>query len=304
MILRDAVTLLMLAPVLSLGLASEVHASKLSEAAKNALDTKVNVTRLGQGLKGEPEILSRARRAFKQGRFKQAAAEYAKIPTTSDRWPIAREELAWTSLRLKEYQMAAAQVRSLTNDYLKTQIDLEPFLLQSIVQLYSCDYNAVFATLGDTKAKMGDYVGGVEALSKGALNENQVKAVEHMMANKTFEGLKPESFHVLPRRFYLDKKANQAIKTANRALLMERLKSMAAAENQRNHKILQHLHLVEVEAIQRAFIPNQFGSKQLTEIKKDKDTMIFNGDQELWADEVDKTQADLFTCDSKTGRTL
>lgn len=304
MILRDAVTLLLLAPVLSLGLASEVHASKLSHAASHALDSKVNVKRLGMGVKGEQAILSRARAAYKRGDFKTAAVEYGKIPTTSDRWPVAREELAWTSLRLKQYPKAAAQIRSLTNAYLKTQIDLEPFLLQSIVQLYSCDYNAVFATLKDTREMMGDYVTGIEGLAKGTFNEVQAQAMEHMMTAKNFEGLKPEAFHALPRRFYLDKSANTAIKSANRSLLTQRLKALASAENERNHKILQHLHLVEIEAIQRAFIPNQFGTKQLTEIKKDSDTMIFNGDQELWADEVDKTQADLFTCESKTGRTL
>lgn len=305
MILRDLFAFMILAPMLSIGVFTDpAYAAKITDVAQKAMDTKAEIRRLGQGIQGEQQILSRARLAYKNGQFKKAAAEFSKIPTTSDRWPVAREELAWTSFRMKEYQMASAQVRSLTNDYLKTQIDLEPFLLQSLVQLYSCDYNSVFTTLGDTKRQMSDYVSGIESLSKGNLNAAQMKALEHMLSAKTFEGLKPESFHVLPRRFYLDKTANVAIKAANRSQLMQRLQSLAKIENDRNHKILQHLHLVEVEAIQRAFIPNQFGGKQLTAVPQGSDMMVFNGDEELWADEVDKTQADLFTCESKTGRTL
>jgi len=286
-----------------------VTAKTPAKATANAALTADPITgvltrRLGQAVQQEQQVLSRARSAFKKGQFKTAMAEYQKIPTSSDRWPIAREEMAWTSFRMKEYQMAAAQVRSLTNDYLKTQIDLEPFLLQSIIQLYTCDYNAVFATLGETKRQMADYVTGIERMTKGTLVESQMKAIDQMMFNKTFDGLKPEAFHVLPRRFYLDKQASRAIKAADRATLMKRLKSLATIENKRNHKILQHLHLVEVEAIQRAFIPNDFGGKKLTQVPNGGDLMIFNGDEELWADEVDKTQADLYVCDSKTGRTL
>lgn len=287
--------LVVLASVMGLALTSQA-----SDKASDQIETR----RLGKAVQQEQQILSRARAAFEKGNFSKATAEYSKIPTSSDRWPVAREELAWTSFRMKNYQMAAAQVRSLTNDYLKTQIDLEPFLLQSLVQLYTCDYNSVFDTLKDTKNQMSEYVSGIEAMAKGTLVENQVKAIDQMMASKTFEDLKPEAFHVLPRRFYLDKQASTAIKSANRSQLIRRLNALAVIDNKRNHKILQHLHLVEVEAIQRAFIPNQFGTKQLTAVPEGQDLMVFNGDEELWADEVDKTQADVFKCDSKTGRTL
>lgn len=270
-----------------------------------AISTQKPIVRaLGMSMKNETQILKNARAAFKAGQFQKALAGYSRIPTSSDRWPMAREEMAWTSFRMKEYQMASAQVRSLTNDYLKTQIDLEPYLLQAIVNLYSCDYNAVFTTLEDTKKQMGEYVSGMESMSTGTLNETQLSAIEHLISNKTFAGMKPEAFHVLPRRFYLDKRASFAIKTAQRSELISRLRMMAKADNERNHKILQHLHLVEIEAIQRAFIPNDFGGKKLTVIPDDSDRMVFNGDKELWADEVDKTQADLYMCESKTGKTL
>lgn len=294
----------LLSVTLLLSASAPVWASNAQkELAKLKVEKPVE-RKLGQSIRGEKEILSKARAAYKRGDFKTALNEFSKIPTSSDRWPLAREEMAWTSLRMKELPLAAAQVRSLTNDYLKTQIDLEPYLLQSIVQLYSCDYNAVFNTLKDVKRQMGDYVGGVEGLSKGVLNTQQMEAVEQMVSNKTFDGLTPEQFHALPRRFYLDAQASKMIRQGSRAALIQRLTLLAKNDHQRNHKILQHLHLVEVEAIQRAFIPNEFGEKRLTQIPAEKDLMVFNGDKELWADEVDKTQADLYMCDSKTGRTL
>lgn len=277
-----------------------------AEAAKIKVSTesKPVMQRLGVAVKNEAQILKAARAFYSKEQFKNALTEYSKIPTSSDRWPIAKEEMGWSYFRMKEYQMAAAQTRSLTNAYVKTQIDLEPFLLQSLIQLKSCDYKAIFDTLESTKDQMLPYVSGMETLAKSNLNEEQTKSVDKLIENKTFDGLKPDGFHVLPRRFYLDKVASNAIKTGNRSALVRRLTAMAVKENERNHKILQHLHLVEIEAMQRAFIPNAFGGKQLTAIPNDSNLMIFNGDKELWADEVDKTQADIFSCESKTGRTL
>jgi hypothetical protein len=80
--------------------------------------------------------------------------------------------------------------------------------------------------------------------------------------------------------------------------------SLARKDDMKNQKMLQYLHLIEVEAIQRAFVPNQFNGVAKTKVSKDRNTMVFNNDQELWADEIDKTQADLNICASKTGKTL
>jgi hypothetical protein len=62
--------------------------------------------------------------------------------------------------------------------------------------------------------------------------------------------------------------------------------------------------LVEVESVQRAFVPSQFTGLAKSRVPKSPDTMVFNNDKELWADEIDKTQADITVCKSKTGSTL
>lgn len=252
----------------------------------------------------EQAIISRARQFYKNKNYNSAINEYSKIQIGSDRWALAKEELGWTYFRMQEHSKALAQVRSLTNDYMSTQIDLEPFLLQSIVLLYNCDYKAVYQTLKDVRSRMAPYVGAMEKLTKSQWNEEQQNSLQTLIQDKTHRNLKPEQFNLLPRQFYLDKSAAAAIKTGNASGLRARIQQLADMADKRNHKLLQNLHLVEVEAIQRAFVPNNFKGKQRMAIPNDQDILIFNNDKELWADEIDKVQADVDLCASKTGRTL
>lgn len=252
----------------------------------------------------EKVLFSKARAAFKKNNFNYAIQEYSKVPKNSYRWPLAKEEKSWAHFRLKQYEKALSDVRSLTNPYLQSQIDLEPFLLQSLILLYNCDYKGVFKTIKDMKEKMSPYVSSIESMASGQLTETQNVALSKLVDKKDFKGMTPEEFHELPRRFYLDKSASLALKAGDLVSLKSRLQTLARIEDSKNHKMLQFLRLVEVEAIQRAFVPNQFNGKLASNVQKDANTMVFNNDEELWADEVDKTQADINLCASKTGRTL
>lgn len=257
-----------------------------------------------QSSETEQKILSKGRLAYKTKKFSLAVAEYAKIPTTSVRWPIAKEELGWTYFRMGEHSKALAQVRSLTNDYVHTQIDLEPFLLQSVVLFKNCDYKTVFTTLKEVKNKMDKFVSGMETLARGELTDVQSEAIHSLVANRSYTALKPAQFHQLPRRFFLNRSAAAAIRKGDFAGIKTVLRALAKSEDKKNHRILQNLHLVEAESAQRAFLPNEFQGKQRMAIPQDMDLMVFNNDEELWADEVDKVQADINLCASKTGRTL
>lgn len=252
----------------------------------------------------EKTILSQARKFYTQKNYSAAIKEYSKIPTESARWPLAKEELGWSYFRNHDHSQALAQVRSLTNDYLNTQIDLEPFLLQSIVLLYNCDYKGVYKTLADVKSKMSTFVKSIETLAKDQWTEKQTSALNQMISDKTYTNLKPEQFHELPRRFFQDKYVINAIKIGNSSNLKKRLEQLARVEDKKNSKLLNHLHLVEVEAIQRAFVPSDFKGKQRMALPQDDNIMVFNNDKELWADEVDKVQVDVNLCASKTGKTL
>ncbi len=252
----------------------------------------------------EKALFSKARAAFKVKKFQASIHEYSKVEKDSLRWPMAKEERAWAHFRLKQYEKALSDVRSLTNPYMQSQIDLEPFLLQSLILLYNCDYNGVFTTIKDMKEKMASYVSSMEVLAQGRMNEIQNQAFAKLIEEKNYQGMLPEEFHGLPRRFYLDKVASAALKSGNAAQLKIRFQDLARKEDSKNHKMLQFLRLVEVEAIQRAFVPNQFNGKLASNNVKDSNTMVFQNDEELWADEIDKTQADINLCVSKTGRTL
>lgn len=252
----------------------------------------------------EKSIFAKARQLYSAKNYSAAIAEYSKIPTGSPRWPLAKEELGWSYFRAKDHSQALAQVRSLTNDYLNTQIDLEPFLLQSIILLYNCDYKSVYKTLADVKSKMATFVSAMDTLSKDRWNEVQTSAMTQLLTEKTHTGLKPEQFHQLPRRFFQDKYILNAFKIGNATNLKKRFEQLARIEDRKNTKLLQNLHLVEIESIQRAFVPNDFKGKQRMAVPQDDNIMIFNNDNELWADEVDKVQADVNLCASKTGKTL
>jgi hypothetical protein len=183
-------------------------------------------------------------------------------------------------------------------------IDLEPYLLQSLILLYNCDYKAVFQVIKDLKRTMASYVTGMESLSGGVFLASQSEALDLLIAKKTHKALKPQLMNQLPRRFYLDQTIQTAITASNLDLLKKRMTQLAVLDDQKNQKMLQYLNLLEVESIQRAFVPNQFEGIAKKSISKDQNTMIFNNDKELWADEIDKTQADINLCASKTGKTL
>jgi hypothetical protein len=133
---------------------------------------------------------------------------------------------------------------------------------------------------------------------------SQEEALNLLMSKKNHKALKPQLLNQLPRRFYLDQAVQKSINSNDLNSLKKRMIYLASLDNQKNQKMLQYLNLVEVEAIQRAFVPNQFEGIAKKTITKDKNTMIFNNDKELWADEIDKTQADINLCASKTGKTL
>lgn len=252
----------------------------------------------------DQELLSRARAAYKAQNFSQAASLYEQIAKSSPRWALAREEKAWAYFRMKNYPQALSDVRSLTNNFLSIQIDLEPYLLQSLILLYSCDYKAVFSLMKDLKKNMSTYVVAMESLAAGKMTPAQQSAINELVSQRDTRGLDATQMNQLPRRFYLDRTIAAAIKGGDVAVLRSKLQRLAVSEDAKNEKMLQYMQLVEVEAVQRAFVPSQFNGMAKTSIKKDRDTMVFNNDKELWADEIDKTQVDLNLCSSKTGRSL
>ena len=254
----------------------------------------------------DQDKLTVARKAFKANNFDLAISQYKKISKTSPRWTLAKEELGWSYFRKKDYAMAMAEVRSLTNDFMFAEVDLEPYLLQSLILLVNCDYRGVFNVLKELKRQMGEYVSSMESLSDGKFTPGQVKILNQILKDKTYRNLDPKKTTLLPRKFYLDQKTADAIRTGNVELLKSRLISLARKDNGRNQKKLQYLQLVEVEAVQRAFIPSKFKGMAKMAIQRTgkDDLMIFNNDAEMWGDEVDKTQADIQLCESKTGRSL
>jgi hypothetical protein len=255
-------------------------------------------------LDSEKAIFSSSRKAFKTGDYQRSVEILNLINKSSLRWPLAKEEKAWAYFRLKNFALAMSEIRSLTNDYMNYHIDLEPYLLQSLILLYNCDYKSIFKVIKELKTTMSPYVIAMESMSTGRFNADQSNALNILIKRESFKQLTPKQMNQLPRRFYLDKTVNAAIKSGNMYSLKDRMVSLADKDDMKNQKMLQYLHLIEVEAIQRAFVPNQFNGMAKTKVNKDRNTMVFNNDQELWADEIDKTQADLNICASKTGKTL
>ncbi len=252
----------------------------------------------------DQELLESARVHFAADRLDHAISDYRKISKGSYRWILAKEEVSWALFRKRQLPLALSEVRSLTNDYLAAQIDLEPFLLQGLIHLYSCDYKQVFKAIQELKRLMPEYVSNMEELAQGKINAVQADAIQLLIENKGISELTPKHFMALPRYFYLEKSIISGFKSGQMPLIVGTLQKMAVAADKKNKKILQHLNLLEVEAIQRAFVPNEFGEKNKTQLPAMADRMIFNNDKELWADEIDHLQSDLFKCDSKTGKTL
>lgn len=249
-----------------------------------------------------PEVMERARVEYAAGRFQKAIDYYSQVPLKSDRWTLAKEEKAWAYLRMEQHQNALGEVGGLTQGNFNFELGIEPFLLEGIVHLKLCQYKGVYDVIKRLKEQKGAWISGIEEVKSNPAKQTEiVDRFRVAAAGGTAVNLDKLQ---LPMRFAKDAQVAQAFKASDWNLLTNRLQKLAHEQDVENRRILSKFQLLEVEAIQRAHLKTKdLGSMKATRTET-KDDLVFQGNNEIWRDELDHLQSDVEVCESKTGRTL
>lgn len=270
-------------------LSSSLLSGKATDV-QNSLDLKTLEGRaLAVQNPKDRQTMTRARLAYKAGRFDEAIRLYNEIPKSSDSWLEAVEEKGWAYLLKKDTEKALAQTKTLLSPTFLPIVGAEPFLLQTLSQLRVCDYNEILKTNKTFKDSQRTRLMSLQDIADGKGSpalDAAIKKVKTFPMKFTEIG---EEAKLLPRLFYRDIEVQRAIlrlkmaeaglpilqgavaehktkfKTlstqaiarlqanANKARLQlaQRIKALAQAEIDESFLVIQRLNLIEVETIQR-----------------------------------------------------
>lgn len=88
---------------------------------------------------------------FQGGKYAEAVEQYELVAKDSTYWLKSLEEKAWTQYQLKNTGKSLAVLKTLTNPVFADEVAPEVYFLQSLNQLKTCDYLAVFKTIEQFK---------------------------------------------------------------------------------------------------------------------------------------------------------
>jgi hypothetical protein len=289
--------------------------------------------------------LHKARELFAHAEFDSAIEVYNQIPRGSDYWFQAVEEKGWSFYRKGESEKAIAQSKTLLSPPFSELVSSEAYFLQSLSQLKLCDYKGIFVTHQLFKEKQKSHILEIQKLAASGMNDALQTVVEKtdalpLQGNEITESLmhlpafyyKDLSFQAELMRFKLSQKGLNILaeesshiealpKSLQKSLpknlekinqesfekLKTRMAALAKQEVEANHKIIQKLNLIEVEAIQRIHtdlsIKNELYSKGKFR-STNADQLIFMDDGLPWIDELDKFEVIAKSCPQNLRRKM
>lgn len=280
--------------------------------------------------------LEKARKVYAQGKYDEARELYNQISKDSPYWLQAVEEKGWTYFRQNQLEDSLAQAKTLLSPQFASFVGAEAYFLQSLAQLKSCNYKAVFETNRLFKEKQKARLVEIQNLTETGMNEalkETISSVKHLPLSFDEVG---KNAKLLPHLFYKDiafQKQLMRFKLSEKALdvlaesaspaglehslrqthstaetqLQKRMKELAAAETEDNFKIVQKLNLVEVEAVQRLHHDLELDKDLFKkgEFKKtNADQLVFVDDGRPWIDELDRFQVRVKSCPDNIRRKM
>lgn len=113
--------------------------------------------------------MTAARMLFENGYMDAAVKYYKKVPTKSEFWLDAQEEMGWSYLRKGEPQNTLAVTQSLLMPELQDIVGAETVFLRSLGQLKVCDYPGVLKTLATFRERFKPKTAEMLALSQNGV---------------------------------------------------------------------------------------------------------------------------------------
>lgn len=271
----------------------------IAHSIKNEVEDAAKT--LAQLMKTEPLPVSKdlmeltaARLLFQRGHFAAAVKYYEKVDKTSEYWPDAQEEMAWSYIRRGESNNALAISKSLVVPAFAVQSGAEGFFVYSLSLLKMCDYPGVITSLGDFPKVFKPRVEQMQRLaasseipegkkliellkkkriSRAELGKDSI-ALPRMVSrdDRLFDYAQAQKFLEIESRNaeiiyskslaltglqgYFDTLKKNADIRAHQAAAMSnsRIQALAKQEISEIKEILKKLHIVEAEVIQQVSI--------------------------------------------------
>ncbi len=290
-------------------------------------------------------IINQARVLYQKGEVDAALNIYAQIPKGSSLWIDAVEERAWAHLRQQDYDKAMGVVTTAMSPVLAPLAGPETFFLANLMAYRVCDYARLFKNsetfklrhrtrLADTQelAQKGtnhaiDQVfasfeqNGVSQESAGALVESLprglvrdtafVRAMESrraLLAEISRASKLLENTETLGGNPDLEKSIALNRSKADRfhQQAFQRARVLAQTDLREYRMILNKMHIIEGEVIQRLSMDENLKGQRSKLAQKDDsgDVLVFPYTNEVWMDELDNYQARVKDCPTLKGASL
>lgn len=260
--------------------------------------------------------LTKGRVHFQRKEFTKAIESYQKIDKASEYWFEALEEESWAYIRQNKPEMATAKLTTLMQPVFQNWVGPETFFAANYNSLKVCDYTSVLNNGQTFKTRHTPRIQELEKLAKTGANSVTTVALSKLSSGvMDFNSFAKEAAS-LPRFFWRDEiirtyveelkqiskrkeQAEKPIEVAQlKGKLSDRLKALAQSEITEYSTVIQKLHIIEAEVIQRIYLDESLKGKRasLPSVKSDPNTLSFPYSDELWIDEVDKYKARVKGC--------
>ena len=282
--------------------------------------------------------LTAGRLLYQNGYFEAAQKYYDKIPKGSDFFPQSQEEKAWAFLKRGQPNDAVAVTQTLVNKTFSGQVGPEVWFVRALGQLKVCDFAASLETLKAFTAEFKVRAMGLEKISKQGNSPEVAEALLKMKAGGLTLSEMAQISKSLPRAMVHDERLRQMIKAIStlseeaksaaqasaasnisglqgefetiknnadqraarmQAQAVNRVQMLAAQDLKETKTILNKLHIVEAEVIQRVESTTKLSQAAAHEIRNGKtgsqaqDVLKFPAGNEIWMDELTNYKVDI-----------
>lgn len=302
----------------------------------------------GQGVYGQDLISSvQARVLYQKGDMDAALLNFKEIPKSSSLWVESVEERAWAFLRKDDYDHALGEVTTLMSPALSALVGPESYFLSNLMSLKVCDYPRLYKTSEMFKQRHRDRLVDIQDLATKGTNKNAAALLERFERSGVSVESAGPLVTALPRAALRDAKfvrfvesRRQLLTEARRAAELKdsagalggagelerfqtaasrqadrlgqqawaRVRTLAASEVREYKTILNKMHIVEAEVIERMHLDDNLKGQRskLTKNDVDKgDVLVFPyRSDEVWLDELDNYKARVKDCPTLKGASL
>lgn len=290
---------------------------------------------------GQDQLASAEGRVlFQKGDFEGADRAFDQIPKSSSLWIQSLEERAWGDIRRDDYDKALGKSITMLSPALVPLVGPESYFLANYLSLKACDYPRIFKNSDLFKQRYRDRLNDLQELAKKGSNKELGGILERFdQQGVTLEAAGPQIASIphaaLRDSKFLDEMSSRheilaEVKKAsddNQGLSLltqwtqsgpaksemlkrqavQRLQTLAQLDLEQYRNILNKMHVIEAEVIERLHVDDSLkGERNKLSKTEDKgDVLVFPYESdEVWFDELDNYKARVKNCPTLKGASL